>query len=100
MPSIIRKNIAVCTVTFTAEDGTLTQPSAAFLVLNYKDQTGSPKQVSLPMTQNVGLNSWTADWDTSASGMGTVYWMVYGQGPLQAADQGSFEVRANEANNV
>lgn len=100
MPSFVRKNIAVCTVTFTATDGTLTQPSAANLVLNYFDQVGDPHQVTVAMTQATLTSPWVGEWDTSASGDGTVFWMVYGFGSLQAADEGSFQVRANAANNV
>lgn len=100
MPEFVRKNLVVCTVTFTAADGTTTQPSSANLVLNYYDQTGAQHQVSVPMTYENLLNMWTAAWDSSASGEGTVFWLAYGIGTLQAAAQGSFQVYANAANNV
>lgn len=100
MPSFVRGNIAVCTVTFTATDGTTTQPSSADLYLNYTDQVGDPHQTAIPMTQVGSSNVWAADWNTQASGEGTVFWAVYGYGSLQAADEGEFQVRANAANNV
>lgn len=100
MPSFIRGNIAVCTTTFTASDGTTTQPSSADLYLSFCDQTGAPKRVTVPMTQVGITNVWTANWNTQASGEGSVSWAVYGYGALQAADEGVFQVQANAANNV
>lgn len=98
--AFVRKNIIVCTVTFTAADGTTTQPSAANLVLNYCNPQGAPQNATLTMSYNSTLGAWQAEWDSSASGNGPVFWMAYGYGLLQAAAEGSFDIAANAANVV
>ena len=100
MTIIVRKNIATITAAFAASDGTTTQPSSATAILTYKDQTGASHTDTISLTYNTIPNTWTGTWDTSASGEGTVFWMVYGYGTLQAADEGCFEVEANPANTV
>lgn len=100
MTLFVRKNIVVCTVTFTAADGTVTQPSAANLVLSYKNAACAVQSANLPMTYNPVTGAWVAEWDSSAAGPGTVFWMAYGYGQLQASAEGSFDVQANAANVV
>lgn len=100
MVAFVRKNIVVCTVTFTATDGTVTQPSAANLVLSYKNQAGAVQSSNLPMAYSPITGAWSVDWDSSATGNGTVFWMAYGYGLLQASAEGSFDVQANAANTI
>jgi hypothetical protein len=95
MTTFVRKNIAVCRATFTPAIGTGT-PGAATLLLDYKDPSGVHRHESLAMQLASGV--WSVEWDTSASGAGTVFWTVYCFGGLQAATQGCFDVEANAAN--
>ena len=88
MPSFVRKNVVTFSTVFTAADGTATQPAAANVVVSYVDEGGSGHQDTLEMTYNAPIGNWTATWDTSASGDGSVSWMVYGYGTLQGATQG------------
>jgi hypothetical protein len=100
MPSFVRKNVVTLSTVFVAADGSATQPSEANAVITYNDQGGAAHQVSIGLTYNAVTGAWVGTWDTSASGEGTVDWMIYGFGTLQAAAQGCFEVYANQANNV
>jgi hypothetical protein len=98
----VRKNVLVAQAVFTPEDG-VSAPSSAFCVVNYCDLTGVDQQVSIPMTSNLGgdlITTWTATWDSSAAREGTVSWVIYSTGALQAATQGQFQVLANQANNI
>jgi hypothetical protein len=94
----IRKNMLVLTVVFTADDGSLTQPSAANVSLNYPDQNGARHTLNALMDYNSVTSVWEYEWDSSAAGNGTVEWSAWGYGQLQAATQGSFEITANRAN--
>ena len=99
MAAFVRKNVLVATATFTAADGSGTQPSSATCVVRFRSQAG-PQEVSLPMTFNSSSNTWTANWDSSAAVKGVVEWMIYSAGALQAAAQGQFQLDANQANTV
>ena len=98
MAVFTRKNIVTFSFVFTANDGTLTQPSGARVNITYRDLAGANHNETVELTSNNG--AWTGTWDSSASGDGTVHWMVYGYGTLQAATQGEFEVSANPANTL
>ena len=108
---IVRKNTVVISTTFAAADGSTTQPSAANAVLSYytpaqvaslaAGATGVTMTTStIALTYNAATNQWSGTWDSSAAGDGTVFWMVYGYGTLQAADEGCFVIEANSANTV
>lgn len=98
MTILVRKNILTFSLVFKASDGSAAQPTAAQAVLVYKNLAGVGHQDTINLVNSAG--AWTGTWDTSASGEGTVFWMAYGYGTLQAAAQGSFEVCANPANTV
>lgn len=100
MSSFVRKNALVVTAVFAAVDGSTVQPSSAFCVLNYKALSGNVQTISLTMTYDVLTGTWRALWDSSVAGRGTVSWVVYGVGPLQAAMEGCFEILANAANTI
>jgi hypothetical protein len=104
MSSFVRKNLLVATATFTAADGSETQPASATLVLNFNSMSGVAQTVSVPLGFNAGdddvLGTWTGTWDSSAAQQGNVSWMIYGDGSLQAAAQGQFQIVANSANTV
>lgn len=107
-----RKNLLVVTASFVAANGSGTQPTEAIAVVNYSDRITKKRTVA-----NVGLafnatltttdcdgnpvvqtNVWTGSWDSSAAADGVVEWLVYGDGALQAASQGRFNLLANLAN--
>ena len=98
MGVIVRKNIVTFSLVFTAADGSNTQPSAALVNLSYNDLSGTAHTAEVTLTLTDG--AWVGNWDSSASGDGTVYWMAYGYGTLQASTQGLFEVGANPANTL
>jgi len=100
MPAFVRKNAIVLTASFTADDGTATQPSAVIGRLNYKDLSGSPAVADLTFTYDPTSNTWNAIWDSNVAGRGTVTWVVYGTGTLQAAMEGCFDILANSANTI
>ena len=100
MPVIVRKNIVTISAAFVATDGSTTQPTAGRAVLTYKDQAGTPQTTTITLTQNVTTKLWVGTWDSSAAGQGTVFWMAWGYGTLQASAEGSFDIEANSANTV
>ena len=99
MAAFVRKNALVVTAVFTALDGTLTQPSSATCTLNYKNLSGNVQTETITLTQVGVTNTWIGLWDSNVAGRGSVSWVVYGTGPLQAAMEGCFEILANVANN-
>ncbi len=98
MPSFVRGNALVISATFTPTTGT-DQPTSALARLQFVDLNGVKQNVSVPMTEGDD-NLWTGTWDTSAAGDGTVSWVVYGTGSLEAAAQGQFQIEANAANTL
>lgn len=99
MAAFVRKNAITISATFTAANGDDNlQPSAAYVELVFQDLSGSTQRVSLTMSESSGV--WSATWDSSAAGPGTVQWVAYGTGTLEAAQQGQFEILANAANTV
>jgi hypothetical protein len=72
----------------------------ANVVLTFNSPTGQGTSVTIAMTYNSTTGVWACDWDSSAAGQGTVFWMVWGYGALQAADEGCFQIEANSANVV
>ena len=97
---IVRKNTVAISTSFAAADGSATQPSAASCVLSFNNQAGVATTATIALTYNATTKLWTGTWDSSAAGDGTVFWMVYGYGTLQAADEGCFVIEANAANTV
>lgn len=95
--SFVRKNLLVLTVTVTPATGS-SQPNTVQAELQFPvlDGTRSTALISLSLSDGV----WTGTWDSSAAGQGTVYWVAYASGVVQAAAQGQFEICANAANTV
>ena len=100
MAVFVRQNLAIVTATFTAADGTATQPTTVNAYMAYHDTSGVSRRDTVAMTYNSTTNEWSGEWDTSNSGQGSVDWMVLGTGTLQAATQGCFQIEANSANLV
>jgi siroheme synthase len=100
MSAFVRKNALVVKAAFLADDGSTDQPSAAYCVLNYKSLSGNVQTATITMNYDSGSNTWSALWDSNVAGRGTVSWVVYGTGPLQAAVEGCFEILANVANTI
>lgn len=108
---IVRKNTVVFSTSFVASNGSTTQPSAANCELSFYTpvQVASlaagatnviPTTVAIAMMYNATNGLWVCTWDSSAAGDGTVEWMIYGYGTLQAASEGCFVIEANAANTV
>lgn len=100
MSIFVRKNLLEAVATFTAADGSNTQPSAVTLVVNYNNISGVQTQSQVSLTFNATTDDWIGAWDTSVVKSGNVDWVIFGSGSLQAAAQGSFQIEANRANNV
>lgn len=98
--SFVRKNALVVKTSFAAADGSATQPSAANCQLVYKTLAGNTQTEMLTLTYDLVSNSWSALWNSGNAGRGTVSWMVYGTGTLQAAAEGEFQLLANAANTI
>lgn len=94
--SFVRGNAITISATFTAADGSTTQPTAASTVVVYKDLSGVTQRTTLAMTHSG--SSWSVNWDSSVAGQGLAQWAVFGTGSLVAADQGQFNIEANAAN--
>lgn len=95
----VRKNALTVSATFTPTgDDDLLAPGSATLVLNYTDLSGVTHDTSIDMTNDDGI--WSATWDSSASGEGPVYWLVYSEGQIIAAAQGQIYIQANSANTI
>ncbi len=97
MQKFVRGNKIVCSGTFTPTTGT-TQPTSAFAILSFKSAT-----TGLATTSTVSLvadvdNVWSGTWDSLLAQEGTVEWRIQAMGALQAAQQGSFFLQANDAN--
>jgi hypothetical protein len=100
MAVYVRKNSLIFTAVFSAADGTATQPTNVYARLRFKNTSGATTEVSIPLTYGSTGNNWTGSWDSSAAAQGNVDWVVYGNGSLEAAQQGSFQISANSANDV
>lgn len=98
--SFVRKNALIFTALFVPADGTVTQPTEANAVLKFKNTSGALTQVVIALTYNPTNNNWVGVWDSSSARQGNVDWMIYGDGSLVAAAQGSFQIDANSANNL
>ena len=96
--AFVRRNALIITTSFTAADGTLTQPSNVVCLLNYKSLENTPQTAQVTLAYNAATNVWSGVWDSSVAGRGLVSWVVVGTGTLQAADEGVFEIQANVAN--
>jgi hypothetical protein len=100
MATFVRMNALLCTVKFTDPDtGAELVPTTATLSLSFKNTQGVSTQALIPMTYNPVLGVWTALWDSAAAQQGNVDWTAYGSGVVHAAQEGSFQIRANPANN-
>lgn len=100
MPAFVRKNAVTITAVFQADDGTDTQPSAAVCHMIYRNLSGNLQTADITMTYDPVKNIWSGLWDSNVAGRGSVSYVIYGTGTLQAAVQGEFEVLANTANTV
>ena len=98
MSEFTRHNTLVLNAKFTALPGDASTPSAAEARLVYRDLAGSEREEVIPLTLDTDGVTWTCTWDSGNSGPGRVEWSARCWGGLQAATQGSFNVKANSAN--
>lgn len=74
------------------------QPTAAEAVLTFCSPGGSQVTTTIPMTLGTDGLTWSCQWDSSATKGGTVEWVVFASGVVQAAAQGQFQILANRTN--
>lgn len=108
MPSFVRKSLITISAQFVppgwrqwidgVEQSPPTQPSAAEVVLSFRNPGGAKVSTTLAMTIGEDGLTWTAQWDSSAAGRGLVKWVVFASGGVQAANEGEFYVEANSVN--
>jgi hypothetical protein len=97
--SFVRGNAITFSATFTAADGSTTQPTNVSASIIYKDLSGVMQTASLTLTQTLlGSSTWSASWDSTVAGQGLAQWAIFGTGSLIAAAQGQFNIEANAAN--
>ena len=96
MTQFIRKNELNFSATFTPVGGGNQVPSAAYLIMAYTNRSGAKQVDEVPLT--LSGTAWVGQWDSSNANPGNVDWMTYCVGAVQAAKQGSFEIKANSAN--
>lgn len=98
MAVFVRKNLLICTATFSdpANDGA--QPSSVTAYLTFTNRSGVQETDQVSLSFSSATQEWSGEWDSSAAQNSNVDWMVYGSGTLQASAQGSFQIVANTAN--
>lgn len=96
MASFVRGSLVTCAVTFTPISGT-SQPTSAHVVLAYTDASGDAAETTLTLAHNTETNIWSATWDSTLASAGPVDWWAYSSGGVQAAAQGSFNIKTNRA---
>ena len=94
---IIRKNEVTFRATFKPIPGTVGVPSVAYVKLVYTNTGGQSATETIPMNGPDADGVWTATWDTRPARDGEVFWSVWCEGGLKAADEGMFRVKANAA---
>jgi hypothetical protein len=98
MEVIARKNDVIFTGTFTAADGSTTQPTNAETVCTYTNRSGGVSTDVTTMTYSAAANVWTGTWDSSNAAPGIVEYTIYGYGALVAALDGRLRITANASN--
>ena len=100
MVSFVRKNLLLISGVFDVPGQPDTdQPQSVVCELSFLSLNGTPTTASLNMSFNSETNVWSCLWDSSAARAGSVSWVVFGSGGVQAAAQGQFQLQANAANN-
>ncbi len=100
MASFVRKNLLLISGTFVVPGQESTdQPQNVVCQLSFLSLNGVPSTDTINMSFDSATNVWSATWDSSAAQAGTVSWVVFGSGGVQAAAQGQFQLQANAANN-
>ena len=118
MPSFVRKNLLVISGKFftagsykDADDIVLDndaddlyplppQPSSAVCVVKFCTLTGGTNETTINLTLGADGVTWSGTWDSSLAGSGRVDWVVYSEGGVVSAAQGSFVIQANSANRL
>lgn len=81
--------------TFTDSGGAAVTPTGATLRIKYSVNGVSTTQ-SLAMTMVGAAAKYT--WSSKVADAGTINWFIYPAGSSEAADEGSFVLKANAAN--
>ena len=97
MDSFDLKNVMRCSFSFTASDGSNTQPSAAVCTVEYPRPDGTRKKEKVTLTYNSTAGRWSGLWDTSSAAPGRVDWLAECSGSLKGSLKGSFLLESNGA---
>lgn len=73
------------------------QPASATAQLSYHNLLGQFTVVSFPLTKDAN-NVWSGQWDSTDAQPGRVEWVIFSSGGVVAAQEGSFQLFANDAN--
>lgn len=92
---IFRGTLVAFATTFVDANNSPVFPASARMFLTYPRASAENLKVELPVTNDAG--TFRAEWDSSVSAAGIVYWSVRSDNPDIAQD-GSFTLSANAAN--
>lgn len=96
MQTIVRGNDIEFVATFSPPAGSAAQPTSAKIRINYvAGDVRAEREVALSKMPN---GSWVWVWDSRESTGGRVYYWARCEGGLVAAEEGSFMLAANAAN--
>lgn len=96
MKMIVRGNEVEFIATFTPPVGSTAEPTSAKIRINFVSyDTRTEREAALSKMAN---GSWVWVWDSRESTGGRVYYWARCEGGLVAADEGSFMLSANAAN--
>lgn len=93
--TFIRGNVLQFSTSFFDASGGVVDPASALLTLRTAP-LGADSDLEQISMSKIG-DTWVAEWDTTSIAPGIVYWSVQATGP-HAADDGSFDLSANWAN--
>lgn len=100
MRETVRKRILRLTVTFTPDDPDIAglEPTSAQATVYYKRKSdGAQTATTFALTKQAD-GAWSGIWDSKVAAAGDVKWSAESFGPVVAAVDGQFTLRANEAN--
>jgi len=104
MAKFVRKNLIVLSGVFSLPGAAGvpadTQPSSVTAELFYTNTLGRQVTTQIILAMDTDTKVWSGNWDSSDCSRGRVDWMIYSTGALVAADEGFFEIYANDANKV
>ena len=86
-----------CSFTFTASDGSETEPTSAICTVNYPRPDGTRRSEKITLSKDDASGRWIGYWDSSPAVDGEVDWAAECFGPLTGAVKGTFLLEGNRA---